>query len=238
MKQVNAAPVVSRVKVVTENAAPLQYLINDKVEGLTTDIVRQIFDKAGIEAEIKIYPWARALQLVKSKPNTFIYSLIRSPDREREFHWVGEIIAFELEFLAIDDPSKPQINKLADAKHIRLGVLRNDYTHNLLINNGFKENEDFQLFSNLPQLLHLLYAKKIDSFIADLRLTQQMANSLGLAPNKLISIHALPNQKVPVYLAANKDSDYSLIQKLQRALKQITQLQDTKQAPIPKSSDE
>ena len=53
------------LKVLTLNYKPYSYLSETKVEGINTDIVRELFRRAGTEIEIAVKPWARVLREAK-----------------------------------------------------------------------------------------------------------------------------------------------------------------------------
>lgn len=215
-----------KVKVVTDEAAPLQYISNGKVSGKTTRVVEAALKLAKIDADIKIYPWARSITIAKNEPNTLIYPLIRSAEREKSFQWIGEILEFKLAFVALKSNTVVQLNDINDVKGLRLAAMRNDYTHNFLVRSGFKENIDFKVFSEFTQLLKLLYADKIDTFIADLDLLKETATNLGYDDAQLIEAHVIPNQQMSVYLAANNQTDPEIVNALKLSLRSVKKSND------------
>lgn len=100
------------LKVVTELSPPNQTRINNEVMGYSTEIVRLILAAANIDATIEIYPWARAYKMARSKPNTLIYSLAKTADREPLFHWIGTVAQFKLGFVKLSQRSDIVINSL------------------------------------------------------------------------------------------------------------------------------
>lgn len=213
----------TQVAVITEHAPPLQYFFNGKVEGKTTDIVRALLKEAEIDTKIQIYPWARSFQLALDEPNTLIYPMIRSKEREDRFIWLGELLTFNLSFISLSNNKHITINNISDAKNYRLAVMRDDYIHHLLLQHGFKEQMHFKTVSQFPQLLTLLYAKKIDALIADHDLLIELATTLNYDASLLKEVYKIPDQKLSVHLAANKQSSPELILKLKTAMKKVKQ---------------
>jgi polar amino acid transport system substrate-binding protein len=210
-----------KIKVVTDEAVPLQYIANGKVSGKTTRVVEAALKLAKIDAKIEIYPWARSITIAKNEPNTLIYPLIRSAEREKLFQWIGEILVFKLAFVALKSNTAVQLYEINDAKGLRLAVMRNDYTHNVLVRSGFKENIDFKVFSEFTQLLKLLYADKIDTFIADLELLKETARNMGFDEEQLIEAYVIPGQQMSVYLAANNQTDPDIVNALKVSLRSV-----------------
>jgi len=206
------------LNIVTEIAPPLQFFDGNQLDGKTTALVRQTIKHAQIEAKFNVFPWARAFQQALTSPNTLIYPIVRTPSRESQFIWIGKLLSFNIGIISLKNKKLRKINKLKQAKSLKIGVMRNDYVHQLLLNHGFKQNENFQVSSELSQLLTLLYAGKIDSMIADLPLLKIMAQSLGLDETQLVTTFIIPNQNVEVYLAANIDTPSNIIKRLKLGL--------------------
>ena len=208
------------IRVVTENAPPLQYLSDGEVVGTTTSIVKAVLDKAGLSANIAIYPWARAYKIALTEPNTLLYPVMRNEEREEQLIWIGQLLSMQLGIVKLHSNKAMTLEQFGEVKGYKLGVMRDDYTHQMLVGMGFIEGEDYELFSNIPELLRLLYAEKIDCFIADLNLTQEMANNLGYDSSLLVSEFEF-EQITPLYIAMSKGSSEQLVESLRVALKQI-----------------
>ncbi|SFC58626.1 substrate-binding periplasmic protein [Pseudoalteromonas denitrificans] len=203
---------------VTENAPPLQYIKDGEISGKTTRIIKKVLEHAQMPAKISIYPWARAYQKALNGKNIFIYPLVRTVERENHFIWIGEILTLNLSWVKLSHKKNIKISKLEDVKRYKIGVMRGDATHTYLLKHGFEKNKNFIVVSELPKLLNLLYAEKIDSFIVDLDLLKEMALLKGYDEKKLISALEIPELKFTVYLAANIDTDLVLIDKMKHSL--------------------
>ena len=79
------------IEIYTENWPPLNFENGGKITGFTTDIVREIQRRTKIKGEIKLLPWKRAYFNALNKKNALIYSIVRNPQREGLFRWVGPI---------------------------------------------------------------------------------------------------------------------------------------------------
>jgi hypothetical protein len=63
--------------IMTENYPPFNYENkNEKVTGMTTDIVKEIMKSTGENYQIKLMPWARAYKQIINKPNKILFSMI------------------------------------------------------------------------------------------------------------------------------------------------------------------
>lgn len=208
----------NKVTIVTEHAPPLQYIRNGKISGLSTDAVNKALSKTSITAEFEILPWARAYKKALSEPNTLIYSMMRNPQREDKFNWLGVIGQLRIAFVSLNDRQDIKIDSLDDAKGHVIGLMRNDIMHEYLIKKGFKEGEHFVLQKDIESVTKLLFANKIDLMLVDPNPLVFTANKLGLKGENLAAKYYLPDHSYDVYLAANKNTHPQIIEKLTKAL--------------------
>ncbi|MFY8325203.1 substrate-binding periplasmic protein [Pseudoalteromonas sp. ZZD1] len=205
------------VKVVTELSPPNQTRINDDVTGYSTDIVKLILNKANINAPIEIYPWARAYKMALSVPNTLIYSLARTKDREPLFHWIGIVAKFKLGFVKLTQRHDIVINTLEQAKQYNVAVQRNDLAYNVLTKYGFS----VVLTSDIQKSYHLLLAKKVDLIIDDENYLSVMSEQLAINADKISFVYAIDELAVAGYLAANINMDPAMVSELKGAFEEV-----------------
>lgn len=202
--------------VVTEDAPPLQYVVKGEVRGISTKIVKEVLQLAKVQSRFEVFPWARAFDKALKKPNTLIYSTIRTPEREAQFHWIGKIGRFQLAIMGLEDNRKFNISHIEQAKGFVIGVMRDDFTHEYLNGYGFHD-EDLVIRSSLLELMDLLHKGLIDGFLIDRYLVCDLAREYQYDCDRLKVALPLPELAVDVYLAANKDSDPEDLQRLSAA---------------------
>lgn len=207
--------------VVTEQAPPLQFVVNNEVAGISTEIVKAVLKQAQWDVEILIYPWARSFDTAKKRKNTLIYSMMRNAEREADFHWIGKIGHFQLGFVALSDNHDISISSLEDAKKLIIGTLRDDYTHHFLTQNHFDDKTQLLLRSELSEILDLFFKRKIDTFVVDLELLCPLAQQYGYDCDKIKMLLPIPELAGDVYLGANIDSDIEDVAHLKKAFQII-----------------
>ena len=155
------------ISVVTEKWEPYNYQENDVVIGSSTRIVKQILDHAKVDIErgIQLYPWTRAYSMALNMPNTLIYTILRTPEREHLFHWIGPIVPTEkFYFYKASSRSDMKIDHLNDAKGYKVSIPRATIHETYLKKNGFNEN-DFVWVDNQTRVLKLLLMGRVDLMI-------------------------------------------------------------------------
>ncbi|KJH84923.1 transporter substrate-binding domain-containing protein [Pseudomonas sp. KSR10] len=143
------------IRVVTEETS-FSYLRQGRVVGPATQVVEATLARAGLDDyRIGLYPWARAYDMALREPNVLIYLIARTPEREGQFHWAGEILRIDYHLYRLPSRKDVQIAQLEDAKQYRIGALRGDVRYRYLQDEGFTKlvvtvsNADsFKLLSN------------------------------------------------------------------------------------------
>nr|WP_298109076.1 transporter substrate-binding domain-containing protein [uncultured Pseudomonas sp.] len=125
------------IKVVTEDTA-YSYLQDGKVVGTATEVVEATLQRAGLsDYSVTIYPWARAYDMALQDANVLIYLIARTPEREAQFKWVGEIEHIDYHMYKLRERSDVQVRDIQEAKHYSVGVVRDDVRHQYLKEQGF-----------------------------------------------------------------------------------------------------
>lgn len=130
------------VTAVTEEMPPFNYTENGEVTGFSTEIVKEVFRRADIHADFRVYPWKRAYEIALRQPDTLIYSIGRNPDRENRFKWVGVIAPVNIYFYKLAHRDDIAVETVADAGKYRIGAVRDDYTTQYLERQGLSDALD------------------------------------------------------------------------------------------------
>ncbi|WP_404343409.1 substrate-binding periplasmic protein [Pseudoalteromonas mariniglutinosa] len=207
------------INVVTELSPPNQTLINNQVAGHSTELVKAIFKQANLTANIALYPWARAFDMATKKPNTFIYSMARTPAREDDFHWIGAIAYFQLGFVKLAHRTDIRIDNTDDAKQYKIAVQRNDLAALKFTDRGY----GLVFTTDISKSYQLLLAGKVDLVIDDPMYIDAMAEQLALDSDTFVFVRGIEELAVEGYLAANINTRPEYLRALHAAFKQIKQ---------------
>lgn len=126
------------LRVVTEEFPPYDFTDeNGEVQGFATEVVRQVLAKLEIDVEIEVFPWARALKLASENPNTMLFSVVRTQEREDLFHWVGVVCEVRSFLYRLRSRQDIVAGKLSDLRKYDVGVVRGWAGQKYLENSGF-----------------------------------------------------------------------------------------------------
>jgi len=134
-----------KINLMAEILSPFQYYNEDKtLTGISIEIIDRLKTKVGSKVPIKIVPWSRGLKITKKKKNSALFSMLRTPDREKLFKWVGPLVEFSVVFFK-KTGAPIYLNSVEDAKKVRkIGVTKNVANHEMLLAMGFKNLDVLQ----------------------------------------------------------------------------------------------
>lgn len=137
-----AASIAQPVQIVTEEFPPYDFTNDEgRVDGLATDVVRAVLAEAGSDAEIRILPWARAYKLAVQTPNTMLFSVVRTAERESLFYWVGVVCEVKSYLYKLRSRVDITANQLPELREYTVGVVRGWAGEQYLIDHAFGRME-------------------------------------------------------------------------------------------------
>lgn len=206
------------VAVVTEESFPMSYVKDGKPAGSATQVVEQIFQQAGISYKIDVVPWARAVNLATTESHVAIYSLARTPDREPQYKWVGEIAPIKYSLYKLKSRKDVVIKSLEDAKKYRVGVVKDDLRAKYLIEKGFEPGvaAGLQEVANNTLNLKKLENGRIDVLPISLAGIEGQCNSQGFDCSQFEVAYDL-ELRTHLFLAFSKQTPDEVVQKARDA---------------------
>ncbi len=204
------------IKLMTEIFPPFQYKKNDKVVGLSIEIIDAIQQKIGSKNKVKVFPWTRGVKIVDVKKNTAIFSMLRTEERENKYKWVGPLTSMKLVFFK-KKGSDIILNSIEDAKKVgKIGVSKKVANYEMLTAQGFKNLVVIQRRQDELNI-KLLAHGRIDLWPTLLIAGIYHAKLMGVA-DKIEPIENVVAFAGEIYIAFNKQTDDKIIQKWQTAL--------------------
>ncbi|MBB1438672.1 transporter substrate-binding domain-containing protein [Shewanella sp. SG41-4] len=126
-----------QVRFITHPLPPFSYQDNGSLSGFSIDIIQAMMQHTQQTANIQMYPFNRAFQLLKSQPNTALFVIAKRPEREVSMKWVGPILSSGVYFYQKRN-SGLSLAHLEDLKHVsNVGVVFGNADHTFLDSQGF-----------------------------------------------------------------------------------------------------
>lgn len=114
------------------------YMHEGKVEGPGSQVVTAVLTEAGLsDYRLGIYPWARVYDRGLREPDILLYPLLRTPEREMQFKWVGLLDVVVPALYRLRSTTGVRVATLQEARNYSVGVVRDDYRETYLRDEGF-----------------------------------------------------------------------------------------------------
>ncbi|BBN83139.1 hypothetical protein PA25_31240 [Pseudoalteromonas sp. A25] len=206
-----------KAHIYTEDFPPYQKFMGPgKIGGVATELVKSLFEHSKIDYKIHVLPWFRTNHIVTHTPNTFIYSLARTKEREKLYHWIAPLCQINVSFYKLKARKDIEINNIEDVKQYIVAVASGQPTEQHLIEQGFSQDDNLVILASHQQGGLMLNKARVDLlFGADLFI-KNVERSLGRTDEwerAYISTHLSKR----MYLAANIETDETLISRLRKS---------------------
>jgi len=212
-----------KITIVTEEYPPYNYLHENKITGMSAEVVLAVVKETKISYTHDIYPWARAYQMAQRDDNTLIHSLGRTPKREKLFQWIGVIAPAEFCVISLKSREDIKIQSLDDLKKYKIGTIRDDIQEKYLLSKGFKKDEQIVTVNQQQQNFELLMKKRIDLWASVELTASYIAKENKYKYDKFLQTRfCFKNLSTEgTYMAFSKNTPSSIIQTFRQALKKI-----------------
>jgi len=194
----------------TEDAPPYNYSTDGgkTIVGSATELIRELFKRAGVNQTITMYPWERAIEMARTEKDTCVYSTTRTEAREKNFSWVGPVAPNDWVLFAKAD-STIKLSTLDDAKKYKVGGYRGDAVSLYLKDQKFAVDEA----ANDEQSLQKLEAGRIQLWATGSQSGPFVANKLKVKIKPVLNF-----KKTELYLACNTGVAADTVTKLNTTL--------------------
>ncbi|WP_415906314.1 substrate-binding periplasmic protein [Neptuniibacter sp. QD72_48] len=203
------------LQLLTEDYAPLNFVENGALVGPSVEVVQRIFERVELNADIKIYPWARSYELALHKPNYAVFSTSRTPQREKLFRWVGPLAEKRFSFYSLKD-FKGNLFKAKDAINYKVGVQNRSAAHQTLKSLGFNK---LHPVAYEVQNLKMLKLKRIDLWYTSNSSFGAAIKKLNVPRHQFREVYV--DQSLRQYIAFNLGTSKALINKIQLELDKL-----------------
>lgn len=195
-------------------------MVNETPTDPTSMLAAAVMDRAGIDYQMSVTNWSRAVQTVQSTANVMVYSMIRNPDREELYHWIGQIRPIETYLFAMTGKLENPPSTLEEARHLSTGAARSSASAEFLTNFGF---ENLYYLGDHTRAPLMLERERIDLAAFSLAEARGLELSENLAPGSLIPLIRIEELSSGTYFVVSKQTDIALVERLKQAYDELVE---------------
>ncbi|HEB49369.1 MAG TPA: transporter substrate-binding domain-containing protein [Desulfobulbus sp.] len=211
-----AAPASARnYLVLTENLPPVHYEEDGRVVGIATEVVEEIFRRAGLQPDIRVYPWKRAYQIALRTRDSFIFTINRTPEREKLFKWIGPILQKRTCLFKLRSRRDIRVRTLADVKKYTTAVILGYALTDRLLAEGFAEHRELIVTHNKKSQIRVFLSGHADLITGNEYTLAWALRDEGYSMDAVEPVLVMTEKGY--YLAANPSVDDQTVQQLQKA---------------------
>lgn len=147
----------------TEEWAPFNYAdANGDAAGVSVEILQSIFRHADVASSpnVKVVPLADGFAQAQKNSSTVLFSIVRTPERESYYQWVGPFTKAEFSVYAAADKNI-SITSAEDLNRYRIGTVNGTIEYNMLTGQGV-DKSNIIVASTPTELLRMLHDGDID----------------------------------------------------------------------------
>ena len=213
-----AAPIPDDLQILTEDNAPLNYIENGTLQGITVDMMEEILNRMGSNItrdSFKLVPWNDAYAQISTSPDTMILAMDRLPEREDTFLWAGPVITVPQVLFTRADSN---LSDGSDMSALRIVIITDDCGKTYAINAGADESNIVEV-SSTGDAIRMVENGSVDAWVynelAGIKAIDKFANdpkTFGLGKE-------LGSSRV--YFAFNRDTSPAFVQEVNATIQSL-----------------
>nr|WP_315848987.1 transporter substrate-binding domain-containing protein [uncultured Rhodoferax sp.] len=222
----SAQPQTPVLQALTESLPPLNYEQDGKITGFASELLDLMVADAGISLQKQLLPWVRAYDRATKPGDTVLYSLVRTPEREPLFRWVGPIGPRRILLYKWADRTDIQPKTLDDVRNYRIGTTLESAATKNLIKQGFVPMptdgaaSGLEQGANDEQNMRKFIAKRFDLLVSLDWAAAYNAKNAGIDPADLVPALVL-DDSLNYWYGLNLSVDPDVAKRLNAALQKL-----------------
>lgn len=207
------------VRIVTEELPPYNFTEQGKLVGFSTEVVEAVLKEIHLQGNFQVMPWARAYDTAKNSESVLIYSIARTPEREKLFKWVGAIAPTDWYLFSLRD-NKITLASLDEAKKYQIGTVNEDVGEQYLLSKGFAKGGNLQSSAKYEFNYEKLKLRRVDLWVLNELAAYHLAKKAGDDPDKVLNkaYHFPELGRDGFYMAFGARTPDSLVQQFKNGL--------------------
>ncbi len=205
--------VAADLRMLTDNHPPLHFQQGGELVGFGVDVVRALAEQTGDQVQLQQIPLLRALRVASTEPDTAVFTVLRTAERDAQYQWVGPLLDVETALYAATD-KQPPVHSLTQADSLgRIAVPRKWLAYDYLQKQGLNNLYGVE---TPEQMMRLLRLGRADFVVADTLSYATLAREEGLSPSQLH--YQMSLMKQGTYIAFSLQTDAHQVARWQQAL--------------------
>ncbi|MBK5511726.1 substrate-binding periplasmic protein [Pseudomonas sp. TH15] len=204
------------LQLLTDNHPPLHFLQGEQLVGYGVEVVQALAAQTGDRIHLQQVPLLRALRMASETPDTGVFTVLRTDERDNRYQWVGPLIEVETALYARSN-NQPPVHSLEEADQLgRITVPRKWLIYSYLQQQNLKNLYGVE---TQEQMMRLFSLGRTDFVVSDTLSSAALARDQGMEPGRLQ--YQIPLMRQDTYIAFSPQTDPGQVARWQKALETL-----------------
>lgn len=205
-----------RVRVMLEEFPPYSFSdARGQPSGYSVELAQELLKRAGVEGRFEFSSWPRVARRGLVEANVLIPAIVRLPEREAQFHWLGTISSRRGMLFRLKSRPEVQAHSLAEVRAYRTAVIKDDVSELELLALGLDAGQHLDRSADYPTLLRKFFAGRSELMAFNQALMPVVLRRYGYDPQLLEPVLKFSESRPSMALSLSTDA--ALRQQLQQA---------------------
>ncbi len=188
------------------------------VDNPATRLLAALMADAGLQYQLRVFPWARIQQGLDNDPNVLAYPVTRTATREQRWLWVGEIQPLRYYLYGRRNHAERLPRSLEEARELRIGTIQGDVIDSYLADKNFTRLVHMTDVSRAPLML---MRDRFELFAMGAHRIPEYAELHGFEIDSLIPAVPLSDISTALFFTLSRNSSPELLARLSAAYQKV-----------------
>lgn len=215
----------SDVVFVAEDIAPYHFSNEQaRPDGALVMLASEVARQCRMQSRFELLPWSRGFMRSKEDADVVMVSLLRTPEREADFHWIGRVFKTEAYFVKLKARTDISVNSIEQARQYVAATIRGYGSEKWLRAHGFDEEQgNLAVSVNSRQLWGLLFWQRADLVLTNTLAMYSEVLADGYQPALLERVFEVTDMPTELYFATGLKTSTSKVERLAACLNKTKQ---------------
>ncbi len=187
--------------------------------GYAVELLRLMLKRSELEARFDFSSWPRVLARARAEPNILLPAIVRLPEREAQFLWLGQIAQRRSMLYRLRSRGDVQLHRLDDAKAWLTAVIAEDVAERELVARGFEPSRHLDRSGDYAVLLRKFFAGRSQLLALNEHLAPALLQRYGYEPDSIEPALAYAEARPSMALSLGSRADWH--ERLRQALAEL-----------------
>lgn len=213
----SAVDVPQDLQIVTEEFAPLNFVENGTLKGISVDLLEEALHRMGSDinrSSFRVLPWHEGYNLTLNTPDTILLSPVRLPERENLFLWAGPVISERTGLFMLNGEHTAD----PDFSSLRIAVVRNDSSVQYAVLAGAGKENLIEVPTG-EEAVHLVENRSVDGWVYGQIAGQRYIDQYATDPSRFVFAKDLGSSEK--YFGFNRNTPVEFVNNVNKTLQEL-----------------